>query len=72
MTGKQVKAMAFAREKRKNRTSPATRLKVARKNKRLRQRTIERKFARKQKERMDADFCVGLPDVYVERSGRYY
>jgi hypothetical protein len=50
MTGKQIKALAFTREKRKHQTSPATRLKVSRKKDRLKNRSIERRFILKQKE----------------------
>jgi hypothetical protein len=49
MTGQQIKALAFTREKRKHQTSPSTRLKVDRKRARLRKRTIERHFVLKQK-----------------------
>jgi len=52
MTGEQIKALAFTREKRKHRTSPDTRLKVDRKRARLRERTIERHFVLRQKERI--------------------
>jgi hypothetical protein len=49
MTGVQVKALAFTREKRKYQTNPGTRLKVDRKRARLRQRTLERHFVIGQK-----------------------
>ena len=49
MTGEQIKALAFTREKRKYQTSPATRLKVSRKKTRLRDRTLERNFVLRQK-----------------------
>jgi hypothetical protein len=51
MTGAQIKALAFTREKRVNQTSPATRLKVARKNARLKLRAIEKRFVLRQKSR---------------------
>lgn len=44
MTGEQVKALAFTREKRRHQTSRSTLLKVDRKRARMRQRTLERKF----------------------------
>lgn len=47
MTGEQIKALAFTREKRRYQTSPATRLKVDRKRWRMRQRTLLRKFVLK-------------------------
>jgi hypothetical protein len=49
MTGEQVKALAWTREKRRYQESPATRLKKSMRRARQKAQTIQRDFVRRQK-----------------------
>lgn len=66
------KQMAFTREKRKNQESPSTRLKKARKQKRVKKRDLERAQARELKGRDGTEVLLTIPSVPVSWGRRNY
>ena len=66
------KMLAYTREKRKNQESPSTRLKKARKQKRIKKRDIERAQARELKKVDGTEVLLTIPSVPVDWGRREY
>jgi len=66
------KMLAYTREKRKNQESPSTRLKKARKQKRVKKRDLERAQARELKALDGTEVLLTIPTVEVSWGRREY